>query len=561
MTKKKYSGTTEEYNYTYKEDTRLLLTASGPSGTINYTYDNLYRLTQVVDPYYNTTSYEYDEGNRRKTMTVSKTYETCQYVYDSSNQLVSIDNHGSFGFEYDAFGQMSKKTMANGTYTELQSDHLGRLKRLMNYKGLGAAVAPGSVISEYRSEQAGDFDLLGNRKKVSTLDGNYEYKYDSVYQLTESKVNGLLSEGYSYDSVGNRLVGAYRDTPSNNYVYNNNNRLISITDSTANQTYTYDNNGSRITKIDSTGITNYTYDYDNRLKRIDFADSSYAEYTYDALGRRIQKLIFKIQDSTYTINRYSYDGEDIIAVLDSTNTAIASITHGPGIDHPLSYKNIATGQVYYYNQDYLGSITSITDSAQNVVESYKYDAFGNQLTPNASTLQLVYAFTGREYDQESGLYFYRARYYDSKVGRFLQADPIGFMGGVNFYAYVGNCPVNFVDPWGLCKKKNRNEMTAEELSEEWEKMTMEEIIKFELKNGGAVPVPLYEDPIFWACFVFARGPELVISKDLRFAPLGNRTRSPTGQLPHYHRRIIDPSTGLTRPGGGIGNHRPWQWGW
>jgi hypothetical protein len=89
--------------------------------------------------------------------------------------------------------------MANGTYTEYTSDHLGRLKSLLNYK------SNNSVISQYLSPNAGDFDLLGNRKKVSTYDGNYEYNYDSVYQLTESKVNSLMSEGYQYDSVGNRL--------------------------------------------------------------------------------------------------------------------------------------------------------------------------------------------------------------------------------------------------------------------------------------------------------------------------------------------------------------------
>lgn len=110
-----------------------------------------------MDPYYNTTTYEYDEGSRRKRMTVSKTNDTCDYYYDSSNQLMSIDNNGTFSFEYDGFGMMSKKTMANGTYTEYQSDHLGRLKTLLNYKGPGAAVAPGSVISQYLSENAGGF--------------------------------------------------------------------------------------------------------------------------------------------------------------------------------------------------------------------------------------------------------------------------------------------------------------------------------------------------------------------------------------------------------------------
>ncbi|MEW6609292.1 MAG: RHS repeat-associated core domain-containing protein, partial [bacterium] len=401
--------------------------------------------TDVIDPYYNTTHYEYDEANRRKKMTISKTGNEYEYSYDNANQMQAVwDNYGTYTFQYDAFGRMSKKTLPNGTWTELQSNHLGNLLSLINYK------SNNSVISQYLSQNAGDFDMIGNRKKVLTHDGNYEYNYDSIYQLTEAKLNGNLTEGYSYDSVGNRIVGAYRDTPSGNYVYDNGNRLETLTHDTMTVSYTYDNNGSRITKTDTTGVTNYTYDYENRLKRIDFANGDYAEYTYDALGRRIEKKVFNTQNSSLTTHRYVYDGEDIIAVLDSTNTAIASITHGPGIDHPLSYHDLVADSTYYYHQDYLGSITAITDSNQNVIETYRYDSYGNLLTSlNASTLQLIYAFTGRELDPQSGLYFYRARYYDSKVGRFLEPDPIGFLAGVNFYVYCNNSPVNWIDPLGL----------------------------------------------------------------------------------------------------------------
>jgi len=94
----------------------------------------------------------------------------------------------------------------------------------------------------------------------------------------------------------------------------------------------------------------------------------------------------------------------------------------------------------------LGSVTELTDSSQTVVESYKYDAFGKLETPPATGNP--YTYTSREYDPETGLYFYRARYYDPTIGRFITADPIGFGGGVNFYAYGQNNPVNLVDPNG-----------------------------------------------------------------------------------------------------------------
>jgi RHS repeat-associated protein len=105
------------------------------------------------------------------------------------------------------------------------------------------------------------------------------------------------------------------------------------------------------------------------------------------------------------------------------------------------------GQTYYYHADGLGSITGLTDSSQTVVQNYGYDGFGNlSQTP---TIQNPYTYTGREWDRETGLYYYRARYYDPKAGRFLSEDPIGIAGGIDLYAYARNNPVKFMDPMGL----------------------------------------------------------------------------------------------------------------
>lgn len=106
------------------------------------------------------------------------------------------------------------------------------------------------------------------------------------------------------------------------------------------------------------------------------------------------------------------------------------------------------GQSYFFHQDGLGSIIAITDTSGQKVQSYDYDSFGN---PTQTTnFRNSYLFTAREYDEETGLYYYRARYYDPKVGRFISKDPIGFNGGdVNLYRYVSNNPVNATDPSGL----------------------------------------------------------------------------------------------------------------
>jgi len=102
---------------------------------------------------------------------------------------------------------------------------------------------------------------------------------------------------------------------------------------------------------------------------------------------------------------------------------------------------------WYVHADGLGSITALSNASGSIVQTYSYDSFGN-ITSTGSITQ-PFTYTGREYDSETGMYFYRARYYDPKVGRFVTKDPIGFDGGINFYIYVGNNPINLVDPEGL----------------------------------------------------------------------------------------------------------------
>jgi RHS repeat-associated protein len=94
----------------------------------------------------------------------------------------------------------------------------------------------------------------------------------------------------------------------------------------------------------------------------------------------------------------------------------------------------------------------ITDIYQNTVKSYDYDAFGNILGEDGSLAHNAFTYTGREYHPRSGLYYYRSRWYDPEIGRFITQDPIGFLGGTNLYAYVGNSPVVFIDPLGLCRR-------------------------------------------------------------------------------------------------------------
>jgi len=171
--------------------------------------------------------------------------------------------------------------------------------------------------------------------------------------------------------------------------------------------------------------------------------SETVEFAYDPFGRRIEKK------TSAKTTRFAYDREDIVAEYDGANVLQASYIHGPNIDEPLQMKR--GGVTYFYQRDGLGSIASLSNNTGIKQKTYRYDSFGN-IIAETGTVENPYIYTGRERDAETGLYYYRARYYDPQFGRFLNEDPIGFASGdENFHAYVGNNPVNFVDPLGLSR--------------------------------------------------------------------------------------------------------------
>ena len=143
---------------------------------------------------------------------------------------------------------------------------------------------------------------------------------------------------------------------------------------------------------------------------------------------------------------YLYDGYNVIEEVDNGGNVLARYTQGSHVDEWLA--ELRSGTTSYYERDGLGSITSLSNSSGALANTYTYDAFG-ELTASTGTLTNPFQYTGREFDQETGLNYNRACYYDPFAERFLSEDPIGFNGGIDFYAYVANNPVTFTDPSGL----------------------------------------------------------------------------------------------------------------
>lgn len=431
-------------------------------------------MTSVADSGGRTVSYDYDSTGNRTALT-TPIGETLAYTYDESNRLTAIEaspfgkrgEGATFGFTYDPLGRRIGVEYPNNVTAAYAYDEAGRLTGIV-HNGLNGAVIASNAYTH---------DNVGNRLTNETQDRTAAYLYDDIYRLTEAlsstpgwsgvegngkgkgkgkgKGSGIENaieqqkEYYAYDPVGNRVSSEKTDS----YGYNAGNRLVSSGAGGEAISYLYDRNGNLASKTGDNETVTYGYDYENRLVKVTKTADDAAttvEFKYDPFGRRIEKKI--TEDGITSTIKYFYDNEDILFEYDEDGNTGNYYVHGPGIDEPLALIN--NKGTLYYHADGLGTIVALTDERGGVVQEYEYDSFGN-LKDQKNRIKQPYTYTSREWDRETGLYYYRARYYDAEVGRFTTKDPIGFEGGdVNLYGYIGNNPINKKDPLGLKEKEN-----------------------------------------------------------------------------------------------------------
>jgi RHS repeat-associated protein len=284
-------------------------------------------------------------------------------------------------------------------------------------------------------------DNAGNRtaKTDQRAAVTSNYGYDAIYELTGVTQGANTTESYTYDPVGNRLSSLGLSP----YSINVSNQLTS----TPSTSYTYDHNGNTLTSVTGSNTTTYAWDFESRLTSVTLPGTGgTVNFKYDPFGRRIYK------SSSSGISLYAYDGDNLIEETDATGAVVARYSDGFNIDEPLAM--LRGGATSYYHADGLGSITSLSGPAGALAQTYTFDSFGKQ-TASSGSLTNPFRYAARESDAETGLYYYRARYYDPSTGRFLSEDPIRYAGhAIDFYRYSLNNPANLIDPTGLATVVN-----------------------------------------------------------------------------------------------------------
>lgn len=411
-------------SYTYDKLSRLQ-TAANETGTIDFDYNKMNRLTSVTDVFGQETHYNYDpNGNRTKLGFNAAVVAT--YRYDSVNRLTKLlDTSGAaFTFDYDAISRLTQQKAPNGVKTNFQYDGLDRLTRLLDTKGV-ATIA----------DRQYQYNAANQISRITEPAITRSYGYDALDRLVSAGYTNPSqpNEDYAYDAVGNRTSSHL----SASYNYQPFNRLTN----TSAASFIYDSNGNLTSRTEPAGTTLYSWDFENRLKRVVLPNGNTVTYKYDALGRRIQRA-----PGAGVSTNFFYDGQDVIKDINSDGSTVDYL-NGPGIDNKLRLTDsrlAAIGPLYFL-QDHLSSTSKLTNSAGGVVEQDNYDSFGN----SGGSPLTRYTYTGRERDPDTGLMYYRARWYDPQTGRFISEDPIGLVGGMNPYAYVGNGPIDGRDPQGL----------------------------------------------------------------------------------------------------------------
>lgn len=435
----------------------------------NFSYDAYGRpsgISATIDAVYNE-SVSYDANGRVATQTYPNGFAT-KFVYTSLGLLKEIRNNATDALYWradskNAAGDLLQQTFGNNVVTQQIFDPLtGRIQNI--YAGAGNGI----------QNLTYKFDASGNLEKRSDPNQSLteNFLYDPLRRLTSSTVNsggaGIVTQTYGYNAIGNTLsrsdVGTYAycgvnkkphavrrvtftDGRNRVYQYDANGNLTSeaeydsannlVASKARNTSYTSFNMPKTITS--ATAAATFTYDTEHqRIKQVSSAGTTVYVHPDAGNGLTYEKLIKP--DSTVEHRYFIEAGNQLVAVVTQSGSTLTTA---------------------YMHQDYLGSVTAVTNQAGSVIESFAYEPFGKRRTTNGSLdpngvlkgNSTNRGFTEHEHLDSLGLIHMNGRIYDPLVGRFMSADPtVPYAGdgqSYNRFSYARNNPLAYVDPTGF----------------------------------------------------------------------------------------------------------------
>ncbi|QOX79863.1 RHS repeat protein [Trichlorobacter lovleyi] len=431
------------WSFTYDENGNLLTQTVPGTGTTQYQYDELNRVTRVTWPDSSTVQYGYDlNGNRISMVDASG---TTSYVYDEANRVTSVT---------DPFGKVVSYTY----------DGVGNVKRV---------VYPGTKNLDY------NYDAVERLATVTNwLNHTTTYSYNKIHQLTQIANANATKATFAYDNA-NRLISLQNLKSSNAVISSHSNTLdangnlqqstvtlpLQPTFNTANTSLAFDvanriiTSGStsfihdlagRIVAETTAGATkNYSYNHRDLITAITGSTDTYS-YIYNGDGNRIAMTKNGVQ-TRYVLD-LNQSLPDVLAETNSAGTVTAYYTYGNGLISKID----AAGQEQWYHFDPTGNTLALTDSSQNVTDSYAYTPYGEITVQGSSWNPFKYSGKHGVMDDGNGLNYMRARYYKPEIARFMSLDAVwGDMDepqSLNRFAYVQGDPMGKVDPSGMILK-------------------------------------------------------------------------------------------------------------
>ncbi len=385
-------------------------------------------------------------------------------TFDPAGRLLGVITDGYHGsIQYDGFGRKTALSGSDGIQGEMHYDLLDRMSDFQWTKGKNIALtqayiynAAGNITDTMREITEQNHSRFGAFRN-GRHQAHEKMLYDADDQLIQA--NGpLYSRAFQYDLLGNRIKDSEQGTGT--FVAN-----FLVKNSSENFTSDPDGFGDLVKESGNGSAKNYTYRADGKL--VGFQEGALTvSYSFDALGRRIAKLISHGKKTNDFSQSYLHlEEEDRILFGKAGDGNIAVYLDGQGVDEHLAEVNektvvttvgtgknkhtvttiVRTGKTYV--TDHLGSVLNSPAAGGQVA----YGLFGEtaELAVAASSKPVRYGFAGRELD-ESGLYYNRARNYSPSTGRWLSQDPIGYSAkDSNYYRYVFNKPLRYTDPSGL----------------------------------------------------------------------------------------------------------------